>query len=194
MFTQTNEITFKLPSWIADYTKNTDYIVDIKDRADFVIEASKQNIVNKTGGPFAAAVFEINSGKLISLGVNLVTSEGLSTLHAEIVALEIAQNKLHTYDLSSNKNIEYELVSSCEPCAMCFGAIPWSGVKRVITCAKDEDARAIGFEEGDKPSDWAVSLEKRDIKVIAEVSRDEAKDVLNFYLENGGEIYNGTKG
>ncbi len=193
MFTQTNEITFKLPSWISDYTKETDTIKDINDRVNFVIEASKQNILNKTGGPFAAAVFEKDSGKLIALGVNLVTSEGLSTLHAEIVALEIAENKLHTYDLSGDDSIEYEIVSSCEPCAMCFGAIPWSGVKRVITCAKDEDARAIGFEEGDKPKDWRVSYKNRGIEVIDEVKREEAKEVLNFYLENGGEIYNGTK-
>ncbi len=194
MFTQTNEITFKLPTWISDYAKEIDCIKDINDRALFVIEASRQNILNRTGGPFAAAVFEKNSGKLIALGVNLVTSQGLSTLHAEIVALEIAENKLHTYDLSGNDSIEYELVSSCEPCAMCFGAIPWSGVKRVITCAKDEDARAIGFEEGDKPKDWRVSYKNRDIEVIDEVKREEAKEVLNFYLENGGEIYNGTKG
>jgi len=193
MFTQTNEITFKLPTWISDYAKEIDYIKDINDRALFVIEASRQNILNRTGGPFAAAVFEKNSGKLIALGVNLVTSQGLSTLHAEIVALEIAENKLHTYDLSGNDSIEYELVSSCEPCAMCFGAIPWSGVKRVITCAKDEDARAIGFEEGDKPKDWRVSYKNRGIEVIDEVKREEAKEVLNFYLENGGEIYNGTK-
>jgi len=193
MFTQTNEITFKLPTWISDYAKEIDCIKDINDRALFVIEASRQNILNRTGGPFAAAVFEKNSGKLIALGVNLVTSQGLSTLHAEIVALEIAENKLHTYDLSGNDSIEYELVSSCEPCAMCFGAIPWSGVKRVITCAKDEDARAIGFEEGDKPKDWRVSYKNRGIEVIDEVKREEAKEVLNFYLENGGEIYNGTK-
>jgi len=193
MFTQTNEITFKLPSWISDYTKEIDTLKDINDRALFVIEASRQNILNKTGGPFAAAVFEKDSGALIALGVNLVTSQGLSTLHAEIVALEIAENKLHTYDLSGNEKIEYELVSSCEPCAMCFGAIPWSGVKRVITCAKDEDARAIGFEEGDKPKDWRISFKNRGIEVIDEVKRAEAKEVLNFYLEDGGEIYNGTK-
>jgi len=193
MFTQTNEITFKLPAWINNYTKEIHTIKDINDRALFVIEASRQNILNKTGGPFAAAVFEKNSGKLVALGVNLVTSQGLSTLHAEIVALEIAENKLHTYDLSGDSQISYELVSSCEPCAMCFGAIPWSGVKRVITCAKDEDARAIGFEEGDKPKDWRVSFKNRDIEVIDEVKRGEAKAVLDFYLENGGEIYNGTK-
>jgi hypothetical protein len=29
-----------------------------------------------------------------------------------------------------------------------FGAIPWSGVQRVIAGARDSDARSIGFDEG----------------------------------------------
>jgi len=65
----------------------------------FVIEAAQLNISKSTGGPFAAAVFETESGKLVSLGVNLVTSEGLSILHAEIVAFALAQKKIGSYDL-----------------------------------------------------------------------------------------------
>ena len=45
-----------------------------------------------------------------------------------------------------------ELVASTEPCAQCFGATPWSGVRRLVCGARgSEDARAIGFERGTEP-------------------------------------------
>ena len=125
-----------------------------------VIEAAQRNISEGTGGPFAAAVFEMESGKLISLGVNLVLSQGLSILHAEMVAFALAQKKIGSYDLGRYDLPAHELVTSIEPCAMCFGAIPWSGVRRVIAGARDADARSIGFDEGPKMKDWRSELEK----------------------------------
>jgi len=86
----------------------------------------------------AAAIFESESGRLVSLGgVNLVTSEGLSILHAETLALALAQHKPGTYDLGRYDLPAHELVTVTEPSAMCLGAIPWSGVRRLITGARD---------------------------------------------------------
>jgi tRNA(Arg) A34 adenosine deaminase TadA len=75
---------------VSEYTKDIDIITDINDRMAFVVEASRRNVQNKTGGPFAAAVFEKESARLISLGVNLVTTQHLSMLHAEMVAISLA--------------------------------------------------------------------------------------------------------
>ena len=155
-----------------------------------VIEAAQRNISEGTGGPFAAAVFEMESGKLISLGMNLVLSRGLSILHAEMVAFALAQKKIGSYDLGRYDLPAHELVTSIEPCAMCFGAIPWSGVRRVITGARDADARSIGFDEGPKMKDWRSELEKRGIATICDVSREAAAQVLLNYSLQGGIIYN----
>lgn len=76
---------------------------------------------------------------------------------------------------------------------MCLGAIPWSGVSRLVCGARDEDARRIGFDEGDKPSDWIGRLRKRGIEVVRDVSRTEAVSVLEEYARNGGIIYNGRE-
>ncbi len=73
---------------------------------------------------------------------------------------------------------------------MCFGAIPWSGVRRLVCGARDEDARAIGFDEGPKLSDWVTALKDRDITVLRDVLRDEATAVLQEYIASGGIIYN----
>jgi tRNA(Arg) A34 adenosine deaminase TadA len=83
----------------------------------------------------------------------------------------------------------YELVASTEPCAMCFGATPWCGVRWLVCGAREEDARGIGFDEGPKVSDWVASLEQLGISVARDVCRDEAA-VLRYYAENGGIIYN----
>lgn len=190
MFTQPDDIQFSLPAWLSGFVQGNIFIPDIDERMGLVIKAARRNYQEQSGGPFAAAVFECESGKLVSLGVNLVTSQGMSILHAEIVAIAIAQKKLGTYDLGADGMPSHEIVTSTEPCAMCFGAIPWSGVSRVITGARDEDARRIGFDEGPKVSDWRGALSERQIQVVHDVKRSEASQVLDEYQKKGGIIYN----
>lgn len=188
---QPNIIEIQLPEWIDRFlTGYPVYISSIRDRMSFVIDAAQRNVSAGTGGPFAAAVFETESGKLISLGVNLVISQGLSILHAEMVAFALAQKKIGVYDLGRNDLAAHELVTSIEPCAMCFGAIPWSGVRRVIAGARDSDARSIGFDEGPKMKEWRSELEKRGIATICDIRREAAARVLLNYSLQGGKIYN----
>jgi tRNA(Arg) A34 adenosine deaminase TadA len=188
---QPSVIEIKLPEWIDSFLRGyPGFFSSIEDRMSFVIEAAQLNVSKGTGGPFAAAVFETESGKLVSLGVNLVTSEGLSILHAEMVAFALAQIKIGSYDLGRYDLPAHELVTSIEPCAMCFGAIPWSGVRRVISGARDADARRIGFDEGPKMKKWKSELEKRGIATICDISREAASQVLLNYSLHGGKIYN----
>jgi tRNA(Arg) A34 adenosine deaminase TadA len=188
---QPNVIEIQIPEWIDRFlTGYPDSIPSIQDRISLVIEAAQRNISEGTGGPFAAAVFEVESGRLVSLGVNLVLSQGLSVLHAEIVAFALAQKKLGSYDLGRYDLPAHELVTSVEPCAMCFGAIPWSGVRRVVTGARDADARSIGFDEGPKMKDWRSELEKRGIATLCDINREAAAQVLLNYSLQGGIIYN----
>ena len=112
-----------------------------------VIELSRRNVAHGTGGPFGAGVFDLSTNRLVAPGVNLVTTTNLSTAHAEIVAIMIAQQVVGHFDLGGPGRPPYELVASTEPCAQCFGSVPWSGVRRLACGARDEDARAIGFED-----------------------------------------------
>ena len=157
-----------------------------------VIDLARQNIEHKTGGPFGAAVFESGTGRLVAVGVNLVESSNCSIAHAEMVAIALAQQAVGHYDLSHGGGA-HELVTSTEPCAMCLGAIPWSGVRRVVCGARGEDACEIGFDEGAKPADWVTALKNRDIEVVRDVLGPEAKAVLQDYLKSGGPIYNARK-
>jgi len=84
-----------------------------------------------------------------------------------------------------------QLVTSVAPCAMCLGAVPWSGVRSLLCGARGEDADAIGFDEGSKPTDWIARLEARGISVKIDLMGESAAAVLQSYQQSGGAIYNG---
>ncbi len=164
------------------------------ERMAFVIELSRRNVVTGSGGPFAAAVFEADTGRLLAAGANLVMASRCSAAHAEVLALSLAQQALGSHDLGAAGLPACELVSSCEPCAMCIGAVAWSGVRRLVYAAQEADARAVGFDEGPKHSDWAGELRRRGVAVAAGPLRAEAAAVLAAYRSAGGPIYNGRAG
>ena len=189
------EVVFRLPEWLEEFLKNMNYMFPtVEERMDLAIELARLNVQHKTGGPFAAVIFEQKSGQLIAPGVNLVLTSTCSVAHAEILSISIAQQIFQRYDLGAEGYSLMELVSSTEPCAMCMGAITWSGIRRLVTGARDEDVRAIGFDDGFKASNWVECLKDRGINVVQDVLRSKAAAVLREYYESGGLIYNARKG
>ncbi|MEM9304542.1 MAG: nucleoside deaminase [Pseudomonadota bacterium] len=183
------DVHWPLPTWVSDFAATWKQGFSTQeDRADFVLAMALENVRQGTGGPFSAAVFAIDSHRLVAPGVNLVTSANASSAHAEIVALCIAQQLAGNFDLGSCG--DFELIASTAPCAMCLGAVPWSGVSRLVCCARGSDAEAIGFDEGAKPIEWIESLRERGIEVVQDVCRDKAVAVLEEYAQGGGVIYN----
>jgi tRNA(Arg) A34 adenosine deaminase TadA len=160
-----------------------------EERMRFVIGLARENVLHRTGGPFGAAVFESQTGRLVSVGVNLVVSQQNAMLHAEIVALMMAQHRLRSFTLNTDPKIQYELVTSCEPCAMCLGAIFASKVRRVVWGASREDAIRIGFDEGPVFPESYEYLKARGIEFIENICCAEARAVLDLYIQHGGIIY-----
>jgi len=151
------------------------------------VSLSAENVRHGTGGPFGALVIEDQSSRLLGAGVNLVTTLELSMAHAEMVALSMAQSAISNWNLGAKADVQ--LVTSCEPCAMCFGAVPWSGVTSLVWGAGKEDAESAGFDEGDKPANWVQTLHERGIQTRSDVLRDEAAAVLARYARKAGTIY-----
>jgi len=188
------EIVLRLPPWLrAMLEREPRALAAGAARMRFAIELARRNVEQQTGGPFGAAVFEAAGGRVVGVGVNLVESSNCSMAHAEMLAIALAQQTLGHYDLGAGGGV-YELVTSVEPCAMCLGAIPWSGLRRVVCGARGEDAAAIGFDEGAKPSDWVGELQRRGIEVVRDVLPEEAQAVLQEYARRGGLIYNPARG
>lgn len=174
-----------LPAWVGPWLARTAAAPVRGDAARMAIAIglARENAVRGTGGPFGAAIFERRTGRLVAAGVNQVTRAGQSFAHAEMLAIALAQRARGGFDLSRPR---HELVTSSEPCAMCFGSIPWSGVARVVCGARAADAEAIGFDEGPKPRGWIAALEARGIEVVRDVARADAVAALRAYA---GPIY-----
>jgi tRNA(Arg) A34 adenosine deaminase TadA len=189
------QVTLELPGWVEELLPDPrgTYPTE-EDRMRLVVELSRLNVERGTGGPFGAAIFEREKGRLLAPGVNLVVPASCSVAHAEMVAIMIAQQVAGDFDLGGGGKPAYELYASTEPCAMCLGATPWSGVRGLLCGARDEDARAVGFDEGAKLPDWIAALEEIGISVKRDVLREDAARVLFDYADGGGEIYNARRG
>jgi tRNA(Arg) A34 adenosine deaminase TadA len=102
----------------------------------------------------------------------------------------MAQRRLGSFSLAAPDLPAHELVTSCEPCAMCLGATLWSGVKRVVCGAGRDDATRLNFEEGPVFPQSYRYLEDRGIEIVRNVLREEAKEVMELYRAGKGQIYN----
>jgi tRNA(Arg) A34 adenosine deaminase TadA len=189
------QLSLNLPPWVGAFL--SDYVFPMADKLDrmrFVLALTERNIREGTGGPFGAAVFERDSGNLVSVGVNVVMATECSAAHAEMMALMLAQKKLGVYDLGQNGLPPHQLVSSGKMCAMCLGSVCWSGVQEVVSSAEPEDVEGItGFDEGPTPPDYNAQLERRGIRLLPETLRDEGCRVLQLYVDLGGYVYNPTR-
>ncbi|MBI2407279.1 MAG: nucleoside deaminase [Gemmatimonadetes bacterium] len=183
-------VVVTLPDWVASVVDwGRSYATD-EERMRFAIALSRLNVERGTGGPFGAAVFEQQSGQLVGVGVNSVVRLRNSSLHAEVVALMLAEQRRGSFTLSAPNLSRHELVTSCEPCAMCLGATLWSGVKRLVCGATRDDAMRLGFDEGPVfPASYDY-LTHAGIEIVREVCRTDARAVLEQYAARSGPIYN----
>lgn len=184
-------LAIALPAWIGalpdlDRPFRTD-----EDRMRLAIRLSHENVQHETGGPFGAAVFRQSDHALVAVGVNCVERLRNSVLHAEVLALMFAEQAVRSYTLSGHDQPGHELYTSCDPCAMCLGAILWSGVKRVVCGAGRADAERIGFDEGPVFPESYAYLAKHGIRVEHGFLQTEARAVLEQYKEKHGLVYNG---
>lgn len=187
-------ITIALPDWIDAFLaeRPTHYPGD-GERMRLALDLARANVTCNSGGPFGAALFAADNGKLLGVGVNLVVHASCSIAHAEMDALAATQQSLGSHDLGSILTGGCVLACSAEPCAMCLGALGWTGISRLICAARDGDVRAIGFDEGDKPRDWPTLLARRGISLTRDLMRTEAIEILNHYAACNGVIYGPTR-
>lgn len=182
---------FHLPEWIPSVLPPPGHIFrSDEEKMKLAISLAHENIRQNTGGPFGAVIYNRDTGELVAPGVNIVIPMHWSGGHAEMVAFAIAQQNYGTHDLGGEGMPFCELFSSTEPCAMCLGATPWSGVRRLVCGARDEDARQTGFDEGMKPPDWVKGLESRGIGVTRDLLREDAAHVMKEYVRLGKPVYN----
>ncbi|MDH3601219.1 MAG: nucleoside deaminase [Candidatus Tectomicrobia bacterium] len=104
------------------------------------IVLSEEALYSGQGGPFGALI--VKDDRIISEGLNRVTSNNDPTAHAEIVAIREACRVLNEFHLHG-----CEIYTSCEPCPMCLSAIYWARVQRIYYANTRHDAADIGFDD-----------------------------------------------
>ena len=102
-------------------------------------EAIKEAIKAGKKGEIPVGAVIVYNGKIISKGRNKREKTQNALLHAEIVAINKACKKLHSWRLENA-----DIYVTLEPCPMCAGAISNARIKRVFYSASDNsDSREI---------------------------------------------------
>ncbi|MFP4695728.1 nucleoside deaminase [Thiohalospira sp.] len=188
MTTDWPDIRVEIPPWAAELVARYPGPLDDATAMGVALALARGVMERGEGGPFGAVVVDA-AGNLVAPGMNRVLAAGQSWAHAEMVALAVAQRRLGGHDLAVAPGAPLTLVTSGEPCAMCLGAIPWSGVARVVAGAREVDITTTGFDEGDKPAGGLEALTRRGIEIRRDVRRAEAARLLADYAAAGGTLY-----
>ena len=91
--------------------------------------------------PFGACIVSAD-GKVVACDHNVVWATMDITAHGEVNTIRAACRASGSIDLSG-----CTIYSTTEPCPMCFSAIHWAKIGRIVYGASIADARAAGFNE-----------------------------------------------
>jgi len=191
---------FTLPAWVGDEIADVgDVLPTAEDRMRLVHRLAGRNFLEGNGGPFAAVVVERDSGRIVSVGVNVVLASGVSSGHAEVVALGLAQTAVGGWDLGAEGLPAHELVVNWRPCVQCYGATLWSGVRSLVVAGDGPELEQLtGFDEGPMVLDWVDQFRARGIDVTSGVLRAEAVATWRAYADHVARtdtvVYNARAG
>ncbi len=130
--------------------------------------------VSKGERPFGAAIY--CGEELIAVAHNTVNSTSNPVNHAEINVISKTSKKLGEGDW---KNCV--IYSSCEPCPMCFSAIHWARIPKIVFSASISDAEKIGFNELKISNKKMNSLGKAGIE-LKRIKLVKAIDLFKEYV------------
>ena len=128
--------------------------------------------------PFGAILVDEADQPLLE-AENTVNTARDCTGHAETNLVRLASARL-----SAEQRVRCTLYTSTEPCAMCAGAIHWSGIGRVVFALSEEGLYAL-TRHGKNPDNETMALPCREVfarcvrpvEVIGPLIEDEARQV-----------------
>ncbi|ROS76754.1 solute carrier family 23 protein [Cellulomonas sp. PhB143] len=129
----------------------TAHELDLLRRAMRVAETSRA----EGRHPFGAIVVDGDGIVVAERGNNSLPPAGDPTQHAETAAVAAAARTLSSAQLA-----RATLYTSAEPCAMCAGAVYWTGIGRVVYALSEE--RLLGLT-GDNPENPTFALPCREV-------------------------------
>lgn len=146
-----------------------------KEFMRLAIKEAGKNLKKMDGGPFGACV--VKGNKILAVARNLVLKED-ATCHAEMNAIRAASRRLKTFDLSG-----CIIYSTNEPCPMCFAAIHWARIDKIVYGTTTKDAKRAGFNELEITDRRLKSLGKSKVKIIPGYMRQECLELFERFNE-----------
>jgi guanine deaminase len=134
------------------------------------LAAATRTLANGDGGPFGACI--VIQDKILAVAHNTVLRHD-ATCHAEINAIREASRILGTHNLSG-----CVIYSTTEPCPMCFSAIHWAGIERIVYGTRIKDVQSLGFRELPISNRTMKRQGKSTIKLTRGFLRTECQDLL----------------
>ena len=147
------------------------------DHETFMALAIEEALAGVRAGeqPFGAVV--VRDGEIVCRTHSTVNSTADPTAHAELTAVRKAAGNLKTPRLKG-----CTLYASCEPCAMCCGAILFGGIDAlVIGAPSDEQMRAFGRPKRDFTPEGLAEAMNMELEVIRGVLQNDAVNVFEVY-------------
>jgi len=124
--------------------------------------------------PFGACI--VKDDEVVSCCHNKVWVTVDITAHAEIVAIREACKKLGSVDLSG-----CVIYSTTEPCPMCFTAIHWAKIDKIVYGTSIEDAKDFGFSELTISNKEMKDTGKSKIKIVSGCLKDDSLKLFNIW-------------
>lgn len=97
--------------------------------------------------PFGALIVDAEGNVLVTARNNAIPPKGDPTQHAERLACSLAGRRYHPAKLAI-----CTLYTSTEPCAMCAGAIYWTGIGRVIYVLSQQSLHKLTGNHEENPT------------------------------------------
>lgn len=139
--------------------------------------------IEKGQSPFGAVI--VKGRNVIACEHNHVWENTDITAHGEIQAIRIACKKINSIDLSG-----CIIYSTCEPCPMCFTAIHWAKIDKIICGARIEDAKKFGFNELTVSNHQLKKEGNSKVEIISDFMRDENIELFKYWeSKNGKKVY-----
>lgn len=139
--------------------------------------------IKKGQTPFGACI--VKKDRVVICVHNVVWQNTDITAHAEVQAIRRACKKLKTIDLSG-----CVIYSTCEPCPMCFSAIHWAKISKIIYGIRIKDAKKIGFNELSISGKKLKKSGKCSVRFVSDFMREENLEILQeWYQKKGKRAY-----
>lgn len=145
------------------------------------LDACAQGI-EKGQSPFGALIERDN--QILVATHNHVRLHNDPTAHAEVQAIRTACNHLHTIHLDNAT-----IYSTTEPCPMCFTAIHWARIRRIVYGASISDAARFGFNELHVANTELARQGHSPVIVEGGCLCDQAVELFERWQQHGGQPY-----